>query len=111
MPLFSLLLLRLCVGNSGFPLTINFVGELLSLYGAFERLPLLGVLAYSSIKGFSFPFPPPTTTHVWWWGGGDKLHHTCVVVGGGGRHGVLVPPPLPEEINSACGAGAAPFLF
>lgn len=31
------------------PLTLNFVGEFLSLYGAFERLPILGVLAASSI--------------------------------------------------------------
>jgi NADH-ubiquinone oxidoreductase chain 4 len=49
MPLFSLLFFILCLGNSGTPLTINFVGEFLSLYGAFERLPLLGALACSSI--------------------------------------------------------------
>lgn len=49
MPLFSLLFFILCLGNSGTPLTLNFVGEFLSLYGAFERLPILGVLACSSI--------------------------------------------------------------
>ena len=31
------------------PLTLNFVGEFMSLYGIFERLPLLGVFASSSI--------------------------------------------------------------
>jgi len=49
MPLFSLFFFVLCLGNSGTPLTINFVGEFLSLYGAFERLPVLGALAASSI--------------------------------------------------------------
>nr|YP_010033062.1 NADH dehydrogenase subunit 4 [Tuber calosporum]QOW39567.1 NADH dehydrogenase subunit 4 [Tuber calosporum] len=49
MPLFSLLFFILCLGNSGVPLTLNFVGEFLSLYGAFERLPILGALACSSI--------------------------------------------------------------
>jgi NADH-ubiquinone oxidoreductase chain 4 len=49
MPLFSLLFFIFCLGNSGTPLTLNFVGEFLSLYGAFERLPLLGALACSSI--------------------------------------------------------------
>lgn len=49
MPLFSLLFFILCLANSGTPLTLNFVGEFLSLYGAFERLPLLGALACSSI--------------------------------------------------------------
>jgi NADH-ubiquinone oxidoreductase chain 4 len=49
MPLFSLLFFIFALGNSGTPLTVNFVGEFLSLYGAFERLPLLGALACSSI--------------------------------------------------------------
>jgi NADH-ubiquinone oxidoreductase chain 4 len=49
MPLFSLLFFLLCLGNSGTPLTLNAVGEFLSLYGAFERLPVLGALASSSI--------------------------------------------------------------
>jgi len=49
MPLFSLLFFILCLSNMGTPLTINFIGEFLSLYGAFERLPALGILACSSV--------------------------------------------------------------
>lgn len=49
MPLFSLLFFILCLANCGVPLTLNYVGEFLSLYGAFERLPILGALACSSI--------------------------------------------------------------
>jgi NADH-ubiquinone oxidoreductase chain 4 len=49
MPLFSILFFILCLGNCGAPLTLNFVGEFLSLYGVFERLPILGVLASTSI--------------------------------------------------------------
>ncbi len=49
MPLFSVLFFILCLGNCGAPLTLNFVGEFMSLYGVFERLPLLGVFASSSI--------------------------------------------------------------
>ena len=49
MPIFSIMLFILCLGNCGAPLTLNFVGELLSLYGAFERLSVLGALASSSI--------------------------------------------------------------
>ena len=49
MPLFSILFLILSLANCGTPLTLNFVGEFLSLYGAFERLPLAAVLASSSI--------------------------------------------------------------
>lgn len=49
MPIFSILFFILCLANCGTPLTLNFVGEFLSLYGAFERLPLAGVLAASSI--------------------------------------------------------------
>ena len=49
MPLFSILFFILCLGNCGAPLTLNFVGEFMSLYGVFERLPLLGVFASSSI--------------------------------------------------------------
>lgn len=49
MPLFSILFFILCLGNCGVPLTINFVGEFMSLYGVFEKLPLLGVFASFSI--------------------------------------------------------------
>jgi NADH-ubiquinone oxidoreductase chain 4 len=49
MPILSILFFILSLGNCGAPLTLNFVGEFLSLYGVFERLPLAGVLASSSI--------------------------------------------------------------
>ena len=49
MPVFSILFFILCLGNSGTPLTLNFVGEFMSLYGAFERMPILGILASTSI--------------------------------------------------------------
>ena len=49
MPLFSVLFFILCLGNCGVPLTLNFLGEFMSLYGVFVRLPLLGVFAASSI--------------------------------------------------------------
>jgi NADH-ubiquinone oxidoreductase chain 4 len=49
MPLFSILFFILSLGNCGVPLTLNFVGEFMSLYGIFERIPLLGVLASLSI--------------------------------------------------------------
>ncbi len=49
MPLFSILFFLLCLGNCGAPLTLNFIGEFMSLYGVFERLPILGLLASTSI--------------------------------------------------------------
>ena len=49
MPLFSILYFILCLGNCGAPLTLNFIGEFMSLYGVLERLPLLGMLACSSV--------------------------------------------------------------
>jgi NADH-ubiquinone oxidoreductase chain 4 len=49
MPIFSVLFFILALGNSGTPLTLNFLGEFMSLYGVFERMPILGVLASSSI--------------------------------------------------------------
>ncbi len=49
MPLFSILFFILSLGNCAAPLTLNFVGEFMSLYGVFERLPLLGLFASSSI--------------------------------------------------------------
>lgn len=49
MPLFSILFFILSLGNCGVPLTLNFVGEFMSLFGVFERLPLLGAIASSSI--------------------------------------------------------------
>jgi NADH-ubiquinone oxidoreductase chain 4 len=49
MPLFSILFFILSLGNCGAPLTLNFIGEFMSLYGVFERLPILGLFASSSI--------------------------------------------------------------
>lgn len=49
MPLFSILFFILCLGNCGAPLTLNFIGEFMSLYGVFERLSLMGILASTSI--------------------------------------------------------------
>jgi NADH-ubiquinone oxidoreductase chain 4 len=49
MPIFCILFYILSLGNCAAPLTFNFIGEFLSLYGIFERITLLGVLASSSI--------------------------------------------------------------
>ena len=49
MPLFSIMFFILSLANCGAPLTINFVGEFMSLYGVFERISILGILACSSI--------------------------------------------------------------
>jgi len=49
MPLFSILFFILSLGNCGAPLTLNFIGEFMSLYGMVEKLPLLGVLGSTSI--------------------------------------------------------------
>ena len=49
MPIFSILFFILSLGNCGVPLTLNFIGEFMSLYGVFEKIPLLGVMASSSI--------------------------------------------------------------
>jgi len=48
-PLFAILFFILCLANCGAPLTFNFVGEFMSLYGVFERYPLFGVFASTSI--------------------------------------------------------------
>nr|YP_010259458.1 NADH dehydrogenase subunit 4 [Stachybotrys chlorohalonata]UIX25754.1 NADH dehydrogenase subunit 4 [Stachybotrys chlorohalonata] len=49
MPIFAILFFILALGNCGAPLTLNFIGEFMSLYGIIERLPLLGIFACSSI--------------------------------------------------------------
>jgi NADH-ubiquinone oxidoreductase chain 4 len=49
MPLFSILFFILSLGNCGVPLTLNFIGEFMSLYGVFEKMPFLGIMASSSI--------------------------------------------------------------
>lgn len=49
MPIFAILFFILALGNCGAPLTLNFIGEFMSLYGIIEKLPVLGVFACSSI--------------------------------------------------------------
>lgn len=49
MPIFSVLFFILSLGNCGAPLTLNFVGEFMSLYGIVEKFPILGLFACSSI--------------------------------------------------------------
>lgn len=49
MPIFAILFFILCLANAGTPLSLNFIGEFMSLYGTFERSPLLGAFASSSI--------------------------------------------------------------
>ena len=49
MPLFAILFFILCLANCAAPLTLNFIGEFLSLYGVFERSPLYGLFASSSV--------------------------------------------------------------
>jgi NADH-ubiquinone oxidoreductase chain 4 len=49
MPLFAIIFFIFCLANCGVPLTLNFVGEFMSLYGVFVRSLLYGVLASLSI--------------------------------------------------------------
>ena len=49
MPIFAILFFLLSLGNAGAPLTLNFIGEFMSLYGIIEKLPVLGVFACTSI--------------------------------------------------------------
>ncbi len=49
MPLFVIIFFILCLANCGAPLSLNFIGEFLSLYGVFERSSLFGIFASSSI--------------------------------------------------------------
>jgi NADH-ubiquinone oxidoreductase chain 4 len=49
MPILSILFFILTLGNCGTPLTLNFIGEFMSLYSIVERLPVLGVFACTSI--------------------------------------------------------------
>jgi NADH-ubiquinone oxidoreductase chain 4 len=49
MPLFGILFFIFCLANCGAPLSLNFVGEFMSLYGVFERSPVLGIFASTSI--------------------------------------------------------------
>ena len=49
MPILAVYLIILSFCNTGTPLSINFVGELLSLTGAISRAPILGALATLSV--------------------------------------------------------------
>lgn len=49
MPLFAILFFILSLGNCGAPLTLNFIGEFMSLYGMFEKFPILGLFGATSI--------------------------------------------------------------
>nr|YP_007507078.1 NADH dehydrogenase subunit 4 [Ceratocystis cacaofunesta]YP_009704217.1 NADH dehydrogenase subunit 4 [Ceratocystis fimbriata]YP_009710369.1 NADH dehydrogenase subunit 4 [Ceratocystis albifundus]AFO38091.1 NADH dehydrogenase subunit 4 [Ceratocystis cacaofunesta]QEN73780.1 NADH dehydrogenase subunit 4 [Ceratocystis fimbriata]QFX74871.1 NADH dehydrogenase subunit 4 [Ceratocystis albifundus]WPM94741.1 NADH dehydrogenase subunit 4 [Ceratocystis fimbriata]WPM94794.1 NADH dehydrogenase subunit 4 len=49
MPIFSILFFILCLGNAGTPLTLNFIGEFMSLFGIIERLPVIGIIAATTI--------------------------------------------------------------
>lgn len=49
MPIFAIFFFILSLGNCGAPLTFNFIGEFMSIFGVFERLPLAGIVASTSI--------------------------------------------------------------
>lgn len=49
MPLLAIYLIILSFCNTGTPLSVNFIGELLSLTGAISRAPILGALATLSV--------------------------------------------------------------
>jgi NADH-ubiquinone oxidoreductase chain 4 len=49
MPVFTILFLIFTLSNTGIPLTLNFLGEQLSLIGIWERSPLIAVLGASGI--------------------------------------------------------------
>ncbi|TQS38993.1 hypothetical protein Golomagni_00489 [Golovinomyces magnicellulatus] len=47
LPILSILFFILCLGNSGTPLTLNFIGEYMSLYGIFACSSIVFSAAYS----------------------------------------------------------------
>ena len=49
MPVFTILFFIFTLANVGFPFTLNFLGEQLSLMGMFERNPIVAVLGATSI--------------------------------------------------------------
>lgn len=49
MPVFSLLFFLTTLCNMGVPLSLNWIGESLSLIGVFQRSPIIGLLGASSI--------------------------------------------------------------
>ena len=49
MPVFTILFFLFTLANTGIPLTLNFLGEQLSLIGIFERNPIIAVIGASGI--------------------------------------------------------------
>jgi len=49
MPVFTILFLIFTLSNTGIPLTLNFLGEQLSLIGIWERSPLIAILGATGI--------------------------------------------------------------
>jgi NADH-ubiquinone oxidoreductase chain 4 len=49
MPIFAIAFFILCLANCGAPLTLNFIGEFMSILGVYLRLPLSGILLAISI--------------------------------------------------------------
>ena len=49
MPIFTILFLIFTLSNTGIPLTLNFLGEQLSLIGIWERSPFIAVLGATGI--------------------------------------------------------------
>lgn len=49
LPVFTILFLIFTLSNAGIPLSLNYLGESLSLMGIFERTPLIAVFAATSI--------------------------------------------------------------
>lgn len=71
MPLFSIMFFILSLANCGTPLTINFVGEFLCLAGIMDRLPVLAILASTSIV-FSAAYSIYTFNRISFGGGLSK---------------------------------------
>src|SRR6266404_4156047 len=49
MPVFTILFFIITLGNSGIPLSLNFLGEQLSLIGIWERSPIISALGATGI--------------------------------------------------------------
>jgi NADH-ubiquinone oxidoreductase chain 4 len=79
MPILSIVFFILCLGNCGAPLTLNFIGEFMSLYGVFERLPIAGALGSSSIV-FSAAFTIYMFNRIIFGGSIIKKHWTNYVM-------------------------------
>jgi NADH-ubiquinone oxidoreductase chain 4 len=49
MPVFTILFFCFTLFNAGVPLSLNFMGEFLSLTGIFQKSPVIGIIGSSSI--------------------------------------------------------------